>query len=70
MEVATRHEELVYWYTQYEDPNCIAVVELVTTIVDGDSGVQVRINISYISIARSEWHMVSISFQAFINNRI
>lgn len=46
MEVATRHEELVYWYTRYEDPNCIAVVELVTTIVDGDSGVQVRINIA------------------------
>lgn len=42
MEVVTRHEELVYWYTRYEDPNCIAVVELVTTIVDGDSGVQVR----------------------------
>lgn len=41
MDVGTRHEELVYWYTAFEDPNCIAVVELVATIVDIDSGIQV-----------------------------
>lgn len=42
MEVATRHEELVYWYTGFEDPNCIAVVELVATVMDTENGVQVR----------------------------
>ena len=42
MEVTTKHEELVYWYTRFEDPNCIAVVELVATLVDVDNGVQVR----------------------------
>ena len=42
MEVGTRHEELVYWYTRFEDPNCIAVVELVATIMDTANGIQVR----------------------------
>lgn len=42
MEVGTRHEELVYWYTSFEDPNCIAVVELVATIMDNTNGIQVR----------------------------
>ena len=42
MEVATRHEELVYWYTGFEDPNCIAVVELVATVMDTANGIQVR----------------------------
>lgn len=42
MEVNTKHEELVYWYTGFEDPNCIAVVELVATIMDIDNGVQVH----------------------------
>lgn len=41
MEVATRHEELVYWYTGFEDPNCIAVVELVATVMDTANGIQV-----------------------------
>lgn len=45
MEVGTRHEELVYWYTRFEDPNCIAVVELVATIMDTANGIQVRINV-------------------------
>ena len=42
MEVATRHEELVYWYTGFEDPNCIAVVELVATVMDMANGIQAR----------------------------
>lgn len=42
MEVGTRHEELVYWYTRFEDPNCIAVVELVATVMDTVNGIQVR----------------------------
>lgn len=42
MEVATRHEELVYWYTGFEDPNCIAVVELVATVMDTGNGIQAR----------------------------
>lgn len=42
MEVATRHEEMVYWYTGFEDPNCIAVVELVATVMDNGNGIQVR----------------------------
>lgn len=42
MEVGTRHEEFVYWYTRFEDPNCIAVVELVATIMDTVNGIQVR----------------------------
>lgn len=41
MEVETRHEEMVYWYTGFEDPNCITVVELVATIMDNDNGIQV-----------------------------
>ncbi|CAM9099649.1 unnamed protein product, partial [Hapterophycus canaliculatus] len=41
MEVATKHEELVYWYTAFEDPNCVAVVELVATIMDNGNGIQV-----------------------------
>lgn len=44
MEVGTRHEELVYWYTRFEDPNCIAVVELVATIMDTVNGIQVRLS--------------------------
>lgn len=46
MEVGTRHEELVYWYTRFEDPNCIAVVELVATIMDTVNGIQVRVRMS------------------------
>lgn len=42
MEVGTKHEELVYWYTRFEDPNCIAVVELVATIMDNTNGIQVN----------------------------
>lgn len=42
MEVGTRHEELLYWFTRFEDPNCIAVVELVATIVDVGNGIQVN----------------------------
>lgn len=42
MEVATRHEELVYWYTGFEDPNCVAVVELVATVMDTGNGIQVH----------------------------
>ena len=41
MEVGTKHEELVYWYTRFEDPNCIAVVELVATVMDTTNGIQV-----------------------------
>lgn len=37
----TRHEELIYWYTHFEDPNCLAVVELVATVMDTDNNVQV-----------------------------
>eukprot|EP00903_Cladosiphon_okamuranus_P007182 g6974.t1 len=40
MEVTTRHEEIVYWYTGFEDPNCIAVVELVATVMDTVNGIQ------------------------------
>lgn len=50
MEVGTKHEELVYWYTSFEDPNCIAVVELVATIMDNTNGIQV----SEISLIRSK----------------
>lgn len=45
MEVATRHEELVYWYTGFEDPNCIAVVELVATVMDNENGIQVCVRV-------------------------
>lgn len=37
----TRHEELLYWYTRFEDPNCLAVVELVATVMDADNAIQV-----------------------------
>lgn len=40
-EVLTRHVELVYWYTHFEDPNCLAVVELVATVMDTNNGIQV-----------------------------
>ena len=42
MEIGTKHAEMAYWYTRFEDPNCVAVVELVATLVDADNGVQVR----------------------------
>lgn len=41
VEAMTRHEELVYWYTYFEDPNCLAVIELVATVVDHDNSIQV-----------------------------
>lgn len=46
MEVATRQEELVYWYTGFEDPNCIAVVELVATVMDTRNNIQVGVVLS------------------------
>lgn len=39
--MTTRHEELMYWYTHFEDPNCLAVVELVATIMDDNNSIQV-----------------------------
>lgn len=50
MEVGTKHEELVYWYTRFEDPNCIAVVELVATVMDTANGIQVRVRVRKIPV--------------------
>ena len=38
----TTHADVAYWYSSYEDPNCLAVVELVATETDKKRGIEVR----------------------------
>ncbi|KAG5181621.1 hypothetical protein JKP88DRAFT_349186 [Tribonema minus] len=40
LDLTTHHSDVAYWYSAYEDPNCLAVVELVATEVDARRGIQ------------------------------
>ena len=41
LDLTTEHTDMVYWYSSYEDPNCLALVELVATEVDTKRGIEV-----------------------------
>ncbi|CAM9507971.1 unnamed protein product, partial [Chrysoparadoxa australica] len=41
LDLSTVHKDVVYWCSSYEDPNCLAVLELVATEVDEASGMEV-----------------------------
>jgi hypothetical protein len=49
LDLTTQHCDVAYWYSSYEDPNCLAVVELVATEVDRQRGIEVHILYNYVT---------------------
>ncbi|CAM9349702.1 unnamed protein product, partial [Phaeothamnion confervicola] len=40
LDLTTTHNDMLFWYTRFEDPNCIAVVELVGATYDDRNGIE------------------------------